>query len=164
MKHLLAGLLALLTSLFLFTACSDKSTPRVPTVPPITNYAQPSSDATNVLTDLIDAINIKHMASVLDLLGDKAAFIEHYPVTLGANLQGEAITTAYNGKGEIEEWLRNQLLSNLMITPKEYELVADNIITLEGEFLDSEGAVDVELVAYTQDGKIRNLFIYKEHQ
>ena len=161
MKYLLIVLVLVLTSLL--TACSDNKTTVALARPSTTKYAQPSGDTLNVLADLVDAINNQHLAAVLDLLSDDASFIEHYAVTLETNLPSNAISTAYNGKREIEEWLRDQFGPDIRITPKEYKMVAENSITLEGSFSYSDGEIGVELVAYTQDGKIRNLFIYKDH-
>ena len=161
MKYLLIVLVLVLTSLL--TACSDNKTTDTQAIPSTKNYTQPYEDTSNVLADLVDAINNNHLPSALDLLSDDVSFIEHYPVTLETNLPVDAISTAYNGKGEIEEWLRSQSFSDLEITPKEYKMVSDNRITLVGSFIYSDSEVDVELVAYTQDGKIRNLFIYKDH-
>lgn len=161
MKYLLIVLILVLTSFL--TACSDNITTGPHAVPSSTKYAPPSGDTLNMLADLVDAINNQHLAAALDLLSDDASFIEHYPVTLETNLPSDTISTAYNGKGEIEEWLRDQLFSGLKITPKEYEMVGYNSIIMEGSFSYSDGEVRVELVAYTQDGKIRNLFIYKDH-
>jgi hypothetical protein len=161
MKYLFIVLVLVLTSLL--TACSANKTTEVQAVPSSTKYVHPSGDASNILADLVDAINNQHLVTVLDLLSDDASFIEHYPVTLETNLTSDAVSTAYNGKGEIEEWLRDRFGPDTKITPKEYEMVADNSITMEGSFIYSDGEVSVELVAYTQDGMIRNLFIYKDH-
>ena len=161
MKYLFIVLVLVLTSLL--TACSDNKTTGPQAVPSSTKYAPPSGDTLNMLADLVDAINNQHLAAALDLLSDDASFIEHYPVTLETNLPSDAISTAYNGKGEIEEWLRSQVFSDLKVTPKEYKKITENRITLEGSFIYSDSEVDVELVAYTQEDKIRNLFIYKDH-